>query len=196
MPFDSTKYPENWKTEIRPRILKRDGYKCVFCGVMNNSIGYRDIKKNFVECDLHMQEWAIRNGYKLFRIVISVMHKDHDTWNNSDENLLSACQLHHNRHDSRFRSANKLLNRKGVNQFKIKYVDLMTIGNRVKELKEFYRTLEIEKRSIRESWEKLILKEQREKDIKKLLKAVTRYNVKISIVLFKLNNILSEKYWR
>ncbi len=32
MPIDYSKYPPNWKTEIRPAILKREGNKCKFCG--------------------------------------------------------------------------------------------------------------------------------------------------------------------
>ena len=30
------KYPSNWKTEIRPRILKRADNKCEICGVENH----------------------------------------------------------------------------------------------------------------------------------------------------------------
>ena len=35
MPVDYSKYPPNWKTEIRPRILKRAGNKCEECGAEN-----------------------------------------------------------------------------------------------------------------------------------------------------------------
>lgn len=38
MPCDYKKYPPNWKTEIRPRILERDGHCCKFCGVPNYAI--------------------------------------------------------------------------------------------------------------------------------------------------------------
>ena len=32
MPIDYKKYPPNWLTEIRPRILKRAGGRCEFPG--------------------------------------------------------------------------------------------------------------------------------------------------------------------
>ena len=51
MPADMTKYPPNWKTEIRPSILRRAGGSdddprvgacCEWCGVRNYAVGYRD----------------------------------------------------------------------------------------------------------------------------------------------------------
>ena len=33
MPIDYKKYPKNWKSEIRPSILKRANNCCEFCGV-------------------------------------------------------------------------------------------------------------------------------------------------------------------
>ena len=38
MPIDYSKYPANWHSEIRPRILERDGHKCNFCGIPNYAI--------------------------------------------------------------------------------------------------------------------------------------------------------------
>lgn len=38
MPINYNDYPPNWKTEIRPRILERDGHCCKFCGVPNYAI--------------------------------------------------------------------------------------------------------------------------------------------------------------
>ena len=42
MPCDYSKYPKNWKAEIRPRIQQRAGNKCEKCGVENHAIGARD----------------------------------------------------------------------------------------------------------------------------------------------------------
>jgi len=35
MPINYDLYPENWLSEIRPRILKRDKNKCRICGAKN-----------------------------------------------------------------------------------------------------------------------------------------------------------------
>lgn len=40
-------------------------------------------------------------------IVLTIMHLNHDTKDNRDENLKAACQRCHNRHDLPFRTANK-----------------------------------------------------------------------------------------
>ena len=38
MPINYSKYPPNWKTEIRPRILKRANNRCEFCGIKNYTV--------------------------------------------------------------------------------------------------------------------------------------------------------------
>lgn len=79
MPCDYSKYPANWKTEIRPAILKRDCDKCKFCGVANYSPAMR--------------------GNKTIRIVLTIAHLDHDTNNNHYDNLAALCQRCHLRYD-------------------------------------------------------------------------------------------------
>ena len=41
MPCDYKKYPPNWATEIRPRILARARRRCELCGAKNYAHGYR-----------------------------------------------------------------------------------------------------------------------------------------------------------
>ena len=47
MPIDYKKYPSNWLTEIRPRILKRANYTCEFdgCNFKNKEIVWA-VKQN------------------------------------------------------------------------------------------------------------------------------------------------------
>lgn len=104
MPCDYKKYPANWKTEIRPRILARSGNCCEECGIKNGDIGYRDKKGTWHKIECSMQgdadaEDAERDGYKIIKIVLTVAHLNHDTSDNRDENLKALCQLHHIRHD-------------------------------------------------------------------------------------------------
>ena len=55
MPIDYKKYPPNWKTEIRPHILKRETNCCKFCGVKNYAIGFRDYKDEWVDIECSHQ---------------------------------------------------------------------------------------------------------------------------------------------
>lgn len=73
MPIDYKKYPLNWLSEIRPRILKRAENKCENCGIGN---------------------YVIRNGSK---IVLTIAHLDHDAdnWNVIDDRLAALCQKCH-----------------------------------------------------------------------------------------------------
>lgn len=86
MPIDYSKYPPNWKTEIRPAILKRDGDRCKFCGVRNYEPAQR--------------------GNKVIRIVLTIAHLDHDIANNDYSNLAALCQRCHLRYDSDHHKAN------------------------------------------------------------------------------------------
>jgi len=80
MPVNYEKYPPNWKTEIRPRILERAKHKCENCGV-----------SNYIRKD---------NGK---RVVLTIAHLDHDesNWNVTDERLKALCQACHFRYDNK-----------------------------------------------------------------------------------------------
>ncbi len=88
MPCDYSKYPPNWKSEIRPRILKRANNCCEECGVANYSIVER----------------TYPNGFKKnVKIILTIAHLDHDeeNWNVKDDRLKALCQLHHLRYDAK-----------------------------------------------------------------------------------------------
>jgi hypothetical protein len=133
MPIDYKKYPPNWLSEIRPRIMQRANNCCENDG-----------------CDFkHMEEvWAIKHkgkttGWyrdfdeanqqpksgeskrnkktgkvepvanpKKVRVVLTIAHLDHDETNHSisDERLKAMCQLCHLRYDAKekYRRINKI----------------------------------------------------------------------------------------
>jgi hypothetical protein len=101
-PCNYQDYPQNWKTEIRPAILKRANNCCEECGIRNYSVGYRSVDQKFVEC----QEWLYNeskftpDGHKVIKIILTIAHLDHDTTNNDPSNLKALCQLHHLKHDT------------------------------------------------------------------------------------------------
>ncbi len=125
MPCDYKNYPKNWKSEIRPAILERCGHKCFFCEVKNYEIGYRDINGKFY--DFKTIDYALNDyGYDYFakgnpldncydknneptqpiKIVLTIMHLDHDTTNNDYNNLAAGCQKCHLNYDKEFHKAN------------------------------------------------------------------------------------------
>lgn len=96
MVVDYALYPVNWLSEIRPRILKRDGHRCKFCGVANGLRGHRDGYGDFRECNPCPDP---RHGRQL-RIVLTVAHlHDRNPMAADDDNLAALCQACHFRHD-------------------------------------------------------------------------------------------------
>lgn len=132
MPIDYKKYPENWKTEIRPDIMKRANSCCEVCGVPNYKLILRG-EYNGVEC------YQDENGYiydantsikigsdylgevhptnKLIKVVLTIAHLDHDITHNEYSNLKALCQRCHNRHDVEFRKANRKKNKGEISLF-------------------------------------------------------------------------------
>ena len=85
MPCDYSKYPPNWHSEIRPRILKRANNCCEECGVENYT----------------------NHPITGSKVVLTIAHVDHDITNNDDENLRAWCQKCHNGHDAQYRARNR-----------------------------------------------------------------------------------------
>lgn len=73
-------YGYRWRVHLRPAILRRDDYRCVFCG--------RGDSPSSVN-----------------RSSLTVAHLSGDVSDNSDENLATLCWPCHNRHDAPVRMA-------------------------------------------------------------------------------------------
>lgn len=113
MPCDYDRYPPNWKTEIRPRIMERAGERrdaqgnitqqacCEKCRVPNAAEIYRP--------DKGKADWVLKpenkrtaaelafGGVKFTKIVLTVAHLDHDSQNHDvqDDRLQALCQRCH-----------------------------------------------------------------------------------------------------
>lgn len=131
MPFDRSKYPANWHTEIRPRILARAENKCELCGAENGCFGYRGPYGRWYDSE-YISEQLEKHGIDLFadgedldhcfdkqgnptkptKIVLTIAHwHDKDPMNCDPENLKAACQYCHLRHDSEQHQTNARLTR-------------------------------------------------------------------------------------
>lgn len=118
MPISYKKYPANWKSEIRPAILKRANHCCEKCGVGNyaavrwdkenkeweracgnihiDAIGLGDCTyKDARELVTFWNDVHNDGGGKWIVICLTIAHLDHDISNNDYSNLAALCQRCH-----------------------------------------------------------------------------------------------------
>lgn len=83
MPIDYKDYPPDWK-EIVARIKERENHCCKFCKIENYSTKVSE------------------RTNKLYKIVLTVAHLDHDetNWDVKDERLAALCQSCHLKYDA------------------------------------------------------------------------------------------------
>jgi hypothetical protein len=112
MPIDYSEYPPNWKTEIRPAVMKRAGEtrdewgdikyhaRCEDCGAPNHKLIYRP-KKGMPDWKLapegHEADAMALDGVKFTKVVLTVAHLDHDKENHGVkiDRLKALCQRCH-----------------------------------------------------------------------------------------------------
>jgi len=115
MPIDYSKYPANWLSEIRPRIMKRANNECEICGLKHLSFAYsitlvvrqgnKYKQRNiwFANERDAVRESAEFNPPKKVKVVLTIAHLDHDETNMevSDDRLKALCQICHLRYDAK-----------------------------------------------------------------------------------------------
>lgn len=126
-PENKSRYPQNWKSEVVPRIRARSGNRCECtgqcgvehghsyctdlseigrCGIHNGDVSYMIDGRWQVCLESELGEEMERCDGKIYRavrIVLTVMHLNHKPEDCCDENLLHACQGCHNRYDAPMR---------------------------------------------------------------------------------------------
>jgi 5-methylcytosine-specific restriction endonuclease McrA len=112
MPCDYSKYPLNWKSEIRPSILERDGHKCSKCKVPNKiwicrgkwgeDICYQNDDGQIYSAEdgtylgsAYVGDVWVNGKQILTKVVLTVAHLDNDVTNNDYSNLAALCQRCH-----------------------------------------------------------------------------------------------------
>jgi hypothetical protein len=124
MPIDYKKYPKNWLSEIRPRIMKRADNTCECEGCnfkhLEEVWAVRHKGKttgwfrNFDEANLHPKTIESKRNKasgkvelipnpKKVKVVLTIAHLDHDETNHDvkDERLMAMCQICHLRYDAK-----------------------------------------------------------------------------------------------
>jgi hypothetical protein len=110
MPIDYTNYPENWLSEIRPRILERESHCCKFCGIADRTVGWRVPSGKFYTAEQFASDYIpkpdkdaliriMANKPNPYQIILTVAHLDHKLIDHSDGNLAALCQRCHLNHD-------------------------------------------------------------------------------------------------
>ena len=113
MPIDYSKYPKNWLSEIRPRIMQRANNKCEICGLEHKSTVYaiklyiRDKQYKWRSLWFRNKQDAEREdlhgNMKPVKVVLTIAHLDHDENNHeiTDDRLMALCQICHLRYDAK-----------------------------------------------------------------------------------------------
>ena len=87
MPINYKEYPPNWKSEIRPAILKRANNCCESCGVKNHSLIWRSGKGisdwEYWPEGMESEAWTFELQRKAIKVVLTVAHLDHDKLNHN-----------------------------------------------------------------------------------------------------------------
>lgn len=114
-PENQGRYPKNWKSEVVPRIRARSGNRCECtgqCGVVHGAVGLNH-SGSYPRCKARNGQTGYWDEYKAWhvipapqpgepatKIVLTVMHLDHQPENCADDNLLHGCQGCHLRYDA------------------------------------------------------------------------------------------------
>jgi len=92
-------YPEEWQDTIRPRILKRDEYKCTKCGIKHRTYVLVDSSKNRTIIDKQEHDEYKQYVANVYRVFLQVAHLDNIKSHNEDSNLASMCPYCHHLYD-------------------------------------------------------------------------------------------------
>jgi hypothetical protein len=100
-PENKARYPQNWKSEIVPRIRARSGDRCECtgqCGRIHNR--RQELAPGEPPPRCNRQNGMPIDEIEGPKIVLTVMHLDHQPENCADDNLLHGCQGCHLRYDA------------------------------------------------------------------------------------------------
>lgn len=123
MPIDYKRYPPNWLSEIRPRIMARANNCCENCGLEHGQIvysvffmlkergRYKERKIWFRDKGDAIREAPTPDALKEVKVCLTIAHLDHDEENHQvqDDRLKALCQACHLRYDAEEKYQRSLL---------------------------------------------------------------------------------------
>jgi hypothetical protein len=99
MPINRLRYPENWEEIAKNVIHKADG-RCHFCGKVTGF--YALVKNSWILVPDGMVDHYRKDEIRVFKMVLSAIHLNHDPSDNRSDNLRCACNWCHLEHDKGF----------------------------------------------------------------------------------------------
>lgn len=99
-PENKKLYPKNWKQISEYIRFERADNKCEICGL-----------PNYAYVNSKTRELCTKDEDNSVKIILTVMHLDHDPTNNDYSNLKAACQKCHNSYDAEHRKQNRRKNK-------------------------------------------------------------------------------------
>jgi hypothetical protein len=104
MPASKSKYSPDWKAISQRIRFERAGGKCEWCGIPNRAVIQR------LKSDPHIWREDTADDDPAWlpktRITLTVAHLNHDTTDNTDDNLAALCNRCHLNHDAKFHAEN------------------------------------------------------------------------------------------
>lgn len=116
-PENKARYPKNWSTEIRPRILARAGNCCEGspaypdCRIPNGWARNNRTGEVCAPDDPYSDAW-LADGDSVTTAVLTIGHLDHQPENCADENLMAWCNRCHLTYDARHHAQSAYMTRR------------------------------------------------------------------------------------
>jgi hypothetical protein len=103
-------YPENWADEIRPNILRRDGYKCRRCKVAHRQRQAKRVGWEWFNIDKAELNFYTQSGYQTRTVYLQVAHLNHVKMDCAPDNLVTWCPTCHHANDAMHKTVMRIGN--------------------------------------------------------------------------------------
>jgi hypothetical protein len=103
-------YAIDWRDVVRPSVLKRDGYKCMHCGLSNRTLYTWENKVRIILDD----DWLLKRyqqlKFKILKITLQIAHQCNNKACVNEFHLITLCDSCHLRLDKHTHVITRLSN--------------------------------------------------------------------------------------